>query len=269
MNLSDFVKTKANNAVRVLSFNVLAPVWVWTDGELRRSVKKQAFLRKQYRITRHIKLLKKIKPDIIFLQETTPSMLAKIRAVLPEYYVPPCFSKMCWTRGNTHAVNGNAILWKRGTFLSAKCSTVFLDRVSYAAVITGILANGKTIKLVNVHLEWNNPEKAAKQFREIFKQSVITTQDKHVVIAGDFNMGDFNVTRYPIIPDLLRHGLYDILNGIQTHPFTLQEYKSISHILVRNINVVKKGVGTAKSINHCVKKFGSDHFPIFADLRTN
>jgi len=264
---------KSNKSeLRLLSFNVLAPVWI--DNTLRKSVEhKTEHLHKTTRINKHIELLKKLKPDIVFFQEITPSMLKTIKNTLPEYHVPGCFIRTYWENPDTktkYAANGNAIIWKKGLFKgSAKCTDVILDKKSgnHAAMVTGVMQNGKLVKLLSIHLEWNDPIKASRQFRRIFKNGIVKSANKRVVIAGDFNMGDHNTKSYPIISDITHHSFDDVLNGAQTHPFTDLEYKSVSHILIKNAKVSQKGVGTAKNVKQCIQKFGSDHFPIFTDIK--
>lgn len=260
-------KLKYEN-VTIMSFNTLAPIWI--DEQLRKEVN-ATYLEKNYRIDKHIKVIKKYNPDILFLQESTPSILNKYQEQLPEYYLPPCFAQMKWAPfKEEHAVNGNAIMWKPYIFKNDyKCSVVMLDskRGNYASVVNGTFYDNKPITLVCIHLECGNYDVASKQFRNIVKKNIIDTKNNRTIIAGDFNMGDKDLSKYPIIPDIKKWNLKDPLNGFRTHPFMNEECEGISHILHRGFKKIKsKQIGNAKSIEDCLKKYGSDHYPVSIKL---
>jgi endonuclease/exonuclease/phosphatase family metal-dependent hydrolase len=267
--------------LKCMSFNVLASVWVKHETELKKTTRNSPKdLYRLNRIAKNLKVLKKENPDVIFLQEATPSMLNILKKEIPEYHL--CYAENFWkttptTTTKQQAIhpssNGNAILYKKQKFLYIKCKKVSLDSKTgnYACIANAILNNGLNIKLVCVHLAWNNPKLASSQFRRLFDKSYTNSyindeQDKYVVIAGDFNMGDFNILTYPILKDIKKHNFIDPFNGLRTHPFTTDYYKTYSHILTRNINVKNIKAGTSKSVLECIQKYGSDHYPIVIDL---
>ena len=241
---------------------------------LRKHSVDDGLLYKKHRIRKHIQVIQDMSPDIVCFQEITPSIISTLKQHLLDYDASRCFAQIEWKSSKCkknicatkHPINGNAIFVRKGTFASMACEKVYLDKWNQAALITGKLKNGELIKIVSLHLEWNDPKTASKQFRSLFDCHAIKKTDKHVIIAGDFNMGGHNAKEYPIISALAKHKFVDILNGVRTHPFTDDRYPSISHILLRNARVLEKGVGHANSIKECLELFGSDHFPIYADI---
>lgn len=259
--------TNSNN-IKVMSFNVLAQVWI--DDPLK-NITKSKYLDKFYRVKKQVETIKDVNPDILFLQEVTPSTLNKYLDQLPNYFVPPCFARMSWIPHNDyHAINGNAIMWKKDLFKTYKCQTVVLDQKhgNRISVVTATLKeNNKSIKLICCHFTWGNPDIAAEQFRNIFRHNIMTKTVDYGIIAGDFNMGNNDIKTYPIINDIKKYGFSDPINGKRTHPFMEDLHSSISHILPRGFKNIKNiKIGHSSNIEECLRIYGSDHFPVSLTL---
>jgi len=252
--------------LNIMSFNVLAPNWI--DDFLKKEVSSN-YLDEEYRIKKHIEIIHKENPDVLFLQEVTESMLNKYQSELPHYSVSSCFAEMKWIPlKEVH--DGNAIMWKKNLFLGdSKCTVVTLDEShgNYTSVVKGILFDNKPITLICIHLEWGNYNIASEQFRNIFRKNITNEINQRCIIAGDFNMGGYDISKYPIISDIKNLNFTDPLNGVRTHPFIDDLYIGVSHILSRGFQKILN-FGSDKSINieHCLKLFGSDHYPIYTTL---
>lgn len=270
-------------SLRVLSFNVLAQVWI--DSELKRLVPKK-YLNVTYRVNQQIKVIKSSNADIIFLQEVTPRVLKQYMHKLKYYKF--CFAPTDWKiycgkdKGwrtycttNKKPPTGNAILWRADLFKKVKCTVVTLDKVrsNRAIKVSGVLKSGKQITLLGVHLAWGDREVASTQFHNIFKGHI--KNQRRVIIAGDFNMG---IPNMPILGEIHRRKFTDQTQGVRTHPFYFHENEDVTltHILTRGFRVksrsrIANGKNVFKkpdrdAIFKCLKIFGSDHFPIVVDL---
>ncbi len=270
-------------SLKVLSFNVLAQVWV--DSELRRLVP-QKYLNATYRINRQIRVLKIENADIVFLQEVTPRVLKKYMQKLKGYkfcFAPTDWKMYCgrdkgwrtYCTSNKTALTGNAILWKADKFKRVKCTVVTLDNIrsNRAIKVAATLKSGKQIHLVCVHLAYGDRQAASMQFHNIFKSAI--KNQRRVIIAGDFNMG---VPNMPIVGEIHHRGFTDLSQGVRTHPFYFHENEdfTLTHILTRGFHMkTKPAIAGCKNlfkkpdrdaIFKSLKIFGSDHFPIVTNL---
>lgn len=249
---------------RILSFNVLAQNWI--DVHLRRVVD-AAFLRRDYRIAKHIEVFRNAKPEIMLLQEVTPIVLSKYQQALPDYeaYFTPLHWKPTRPRD---PVNGNAILWRRDVLHCIARTQIDLVRRkgNYGQMVSGVLKKTQqTLRLVNVHFEWGDVESASDEFHHIFAGGFVGSH-KRVVIAGDFNMGGA-IDTFPIIDDIQKYQFVDAAPQLRTHPFA-DEDQTVTHVLCRGLQIRSAaivGQGTS-SVNECLKRYGSDHFPVLANL---
>lgn len=256
--------------MKVVSFNTLAQVWI--DDDLRYHAVDRRHLSRAYRVRRQIEWLSKLDGDIVFLQEVTPIVLAAYKKALPQYDgFDQCFACMEWQPSREwHAINGNAILWRKGLFEGApKCQRVILDKARgiSATLLTPRFAHTRErVALMCVHFDWDPTEKKyqPQQFRNIFDLGYIRPTMKRVIIAGDFNMS----TRH-IDSDMTKRHLVDVTENRRTHPFPAPEDPGITHILIRGFKPVgRASIPSAASIGATLKKFGSDHFPVVATLTT-
>jgi endonuclease/exonuclease/phosphatase family metal-dependent hydrolase len=252
--------------IKVLSFNVLAQTWI--DEELRDLSIDKRHLQRSYRISRQMEYMKRSNADVILLQEITPIVLRHYQKHMPEYLVPTCFSKMLWKPSSPDTpINGNAIIWKKGLFISAQCNIIELDRRlgNYAAMITAVTAKTRQhVKFISLHLEHGNFQAASAQFRNLFTKRYVKNE-KRVVIGGDFNMGhpDWDIAEF-----FKQRGFQDCVPiNHPTHPFRNDPYgQTIDHILFRGLRRKRFKIVPCKSVGECIKLYGSDHYPISTRL---
>jgi endonuclease/exonuclease/phosphatase family metal-dependent hydrolase len=253
--------------ITVLSFNVLAQTWI--DDELRRSVLDKRHLQRSYRVSRQIECMRRSNADVILLQEVTPIVLEHYKKRLPEYHVPTCFSQMHWQPATPDTpINGNAVLWRKGLFRSAQCQIVQLDKKlgNYAASLSAVTAvTGQHVKFISVHLEHGNFRAASAQFRNLFVQKHVNNE-KRVIIGGDFNMGhpDWLIADY-----FKKRGFKDCVDPTTpTHPFVNDPYgQTIDHMLIRGFKCKDSKIAKCNSVGQCIKKYGSDHYPILVSMK--
>lgn len=257
----------------VLSFNILAQTWI--DNTIKKHAQSKTHLTKEYRIRKQIQILKDVNADIVFLQEVTPSVLNKFLTALPIYATSHCFASIYWQPArNSDPINGNVIIWKRGLFVNPKCKVVELDskRGIYAATLhTTLVGTHTPILLVNVHFDYSlDTYLQTRQFRNLFKKGKkrYITNQKHVIIAGDFNMGGNDISAFPILPDIKKHGFVDFSLGMRTHPFPAPDAANVTHILARGFKQISKTkVMKSPSIGDTLRNVGSDHFPVHVKVQ--
>lgn len=260
------------STLKVVSFNVLAQNWI--DDELKSHALDRRHLQRGYRVARQIESLQVCGADIILLQEVTPIVLRKFKEKLVDYHVPSCFCRMHWQPASPRdPVNGNAVIWRKGLFAGkAKCDIVELDRKAgnYAAMVTGTLANtGQHLRVISLHLEYGDKERASKQFGRLFNgKNAVIRNHKRVIVGGDFNMGGLSEEEFPVLSDIERHGFNDACSNLRTHPFPIDnDDKTLTHILARGMMLVTPGKtikGGCSTIGDCLKRYGSDHYPVEA-----
>lgn len=260
--------------MKVISFNILAQPWI--DNELKREAIHRNDLKRECRICRQVEFLHYSNADLILLQEATPLVISAFKKRLPQYEILSCFSEMCWQPMTPNTPkNGNAILWKRDRIQNPKCQIIELHKISgnNAAMVTGTDSKtGYPIKIISLHLEYGNIKLATEQFNGLFRKNHITAYDGHVIIGGDFNMGE---PKYPLRGIIHDNGFKECLSQsleVKTHPFfNGPDSGSVSHILVRGFSCKKSGVAVQEKllksktpIGDCLRIYGSDHYPIFA-----
>lgn len=254
--------------LKVVSWNVLAQPWI--DHEIRSHAQDKRHVRRPYRIARQVELLARIDADVLLLQEVTPIALTQFKSALTQYESPSCFSRMYWQPKTARTpVNGNAVLWRRDLFANASCGLLELDhrRGNYASLLEAThLPTGHSVKFVSLHLEYGDRAAGALQFKRLFNQQFITSADRHVVVAGDFNMGPPN---WLVERDVKVHKFSDCVRktGLMTHPFREgPDDNIIDHVLIRGFKCRKTVVPQCSSIGESLRLLGSDHYPVVAWL---
>lgn len=244
-----------------MSFNVLAPKWL--DSLLKRSASKET-ISAEYRYARTIELIKRRRPDIIFLQEASNALLAQ----LPKTYTVAC--TQCTVR-NQHPCTAIAI---RNTlplediecipmnFVNNYKFTVMTARLRQTASAS---RTARPIKLLlaSIHLEYDDIKTERQQLRKFLDKMAPLVRQKGmiVVLAGDFNC------ETACIADITKP-YTDVVNGRRTHPNADEPQQSISKFLLKgDIDVVSSGTGRAKDLRETLKRYGSDHFPVYATVR--
>lgn len=264
--------SEGSQVIRVCSFNILADVWAVDSakGTVKERIKKQ------------IAYILETNPDVLLLQETTPGVLAQYERLLADYKVYDCFAAMKWQPAKPNTpLNGNGVLCKRDLFLhgSSKCFVVEIDKKhgNYGSLVTGTTTRGLKLKILNVHLEYSSVKIAKKQFDSLFgPKRPIKDADAMVIIGGDFNMG-LKEFRDQMIkkgfesctPNVkLGTNTYVPVNGGKLQEGSVpDDYREIiDQIITKGGKCLPKEDEGCQDMSMCLSKYGSDHYPIFADI---
>jgi endonuclease/exonuclease/phosphatase family metal-dependent hydrolase len=252
------------SSLSILSFNVLAQAWI--DAELRKNALGKRHLTKSYRFAKQVQVLENFDADVVLLQEVTPEALEYFESELPQYRNRVCYASVIWRPYRADAPeSGNAVLWKERVFSQAECANIDLNAYgNRAAMVTGTLEDGACVRIVGVHLEYGDIQRAAEQFQSLFTQRLVQNR-AHVIIGGDFNMGE---PEFPIREKFERHGFMNCVpDNSSTHPFVDgPDAKGIDHILVRGFRKKRLVIGASNSIGDCLRRYGSDHYPVYVVL---
>lgn len=264
------------NQFTILSFNVLAQAWI--DKVLRRSVDNKSYLKRDYRIKKNIEVIKTINPDFVLLQEVTPYVLKKYKSIMSDY--DSCFVEMFWQPYREHhAVNGNAVMWKKQLIDSFECVEYVIDKkrgINGIAVIGKLKQSNTHIIVSSIHLEYGNVLLASKQLNTALNfinklhnnVSIKDSRECITIVGGDFNMN----TNRLFVKDVLKDQKFIEISSSEyrTHPFEdTGEDSAISHILLRS-SIAKKHSccnPIRLSISDTLKNFGSDHYPLTASIK--
>ena len=275
------------STLRVVAFNVLAPVWsspVWYPDEID-----AALLDTEYRRARITTLLSRISADtdVVCLQEVQDSEFPHFMKALGGQFQgsmaindPELWSD--YLVGAPWAPNGTAIAIRRSVLESAP---KFRDLPTYGgnhvSVVTGThAASGRQLRAYSVHLDSERTSNRARELRAVFADA--SPESGAVdVICGDVNEDTIIGSASGLFD---RAGFVDVLastgNREATHPWSTTYYNStrwlvIDHILTRGATPVAGEVldmgGSAiadevKRIEESFRQTGSDHYPIVGTI---
>jgi endonuclease/exonuclease/phosphatase family metal-dependent hydrolase len=229
-----------------MSFNVLAPVWL--DSEI---IKQSTPVNRSanQRMTKASEVIKRRRPDILFLQEVTTVLLSKLNKLYDVY---------CLKHTQAGDNPFTAILVKKDfPITDIKC----LKSRSKSSVMKAKI-NNKPVVLASIHLAYNNNPLARKQLKDFLDDLKPMRKDTTYILAGDFNM-DNDKFHDQITAPL---GYEPIILASKTHPNESETEMSISKFFLKGggSKVHSSSVGYAKDLRETIKRYGSDHFPIYA-----
>lgn len=259
--------------MKILSLNVLGPNFSdpryyppqthrYLDGELRWS-RLRSFLLQQ-----------RGEYDVIVLQEVTDATFERITALLTQFwgfFVPHGYDHWADDSVSGWVPNGNAIFVRN--MRNIQYYDVDLTHGNHAALIIGRYG-GKTLCLVNVHLDSDDVVAREREFTTLLAVCETFTADMHLCV-GDFNTGLNQAPYYQWFTPL---GYRADTNTIPT--FTIIERPMdripIDHVLyrgttLREFTVLNSAIWYPGSTNvtrflQNVRYCGSDHLPVVVTI---
>jgi len=264
------------SSISVLSWNILAPMWVHpshfpeTDMKIfESSVRRKLIYSGLHKLARQA--------DIICLQEVQGSELQQ-----PDGFVqlesdfdiadlsnnePTCWAN--WLIDQPMQDNGTLVLLRKGKFKDVNVSRVVISEDGNAATVVTCKLNGKNVIIVNSHMDTDTQDRRSRQAAKILSifdefcgrhrrssNGNLNSQDTNIdgiphnipmdtnsiqIWAGDFNMESNN----SIIKDLISHGWRDLMKEQKLdHPTVCsskENARRIDYLFCKGENIVTGG----------------------------
>jgi endonuclease/exonuclease/phosphatase family metal-dependent hydrolase len=280
---------KDAETLRVVSFNVLAPIWaapVWYPPDMDPALLERKFRRA--RITAFLGAARR-NADVICLQEVQddefPYLMKALGAEFqgwmasnaPNYWSNWLVPELPWRP------NGSAVAVRKSAIAGAYFSDLALSGDgNHAAAVEGMhAASGRYVRMVSVHLDSDFNNNRIFELRSLMEQ-MPARQGYIDLICGDINEDTVTGSAAGIFAE---HDFVDVLASVGnregTHPWSTTYYRSarwavIDHILVRGAQPASGDVfdfglwSIADELTRIEENFrqcGSDHFPIGGAVR--
>jgi endonuclease/exonuclease/phosphatase family metal-dependent hydrolase len=282
------------SCLSLMSFNVLAPCWAHPSRYPSESAE---LLERTQRQKRVLKILEEALStvDVIALQETTPKELDLYQRTLHSHFhtFHVFHDKNYWSNWKKDGVsweqNGVALFVKKERFPEVKFKEFSLSASgNHAAYFEALDPKSKqVIRGVSVHLDSDHLQTRTNELNDLMIQ---LKEKPHCVdvILGDLNDG---TRRGPLQETIEKNSYQDVLAFLkqetwtsvyfQDHAHAIKNSKDfgiIDHLLVRNGTPLKGQVQDfnlwslypdhqAKRIYENLKLCGSDHFPIYGEIK--
>ncbi len=266
----------------VVTWNVLAAPWAAPEHYPHDM--DPALLDRTTRARLVAAVLSGLDADVVCLQETTPSDLARTCTDLGNKYdraASPNGAAL-WSSWSTEAVpwepNGTAVLWRRSAFTDVVIGEVALSADGNVAATLSArhVGSGASVRIMSVHLDADTPELRRVQL-PVALGAFETAVGAIDIVAGDFNEDTVDTDLGAVAADCgFLDGLSEVGNLDPTHPYARpsDDYAPIArldHVLLRGAiahlgRVVDSGVWhivvPADRLGEHLHRTGSDHFPV-------
>ena len=250
-----------NNYIKVMTWNVLTDIWV---DMVNYKHEKERNLLFHNRVDEITKMIKRLNPDIIGIQELSKSNYHLLKRYLKKMnndYIGLKLSthkSTYWSDQVNHPIvpfelNGNTIFYKKSKFTHLVNKSFRLSEegnVMSHAILKYRVTND-VIYIFNVHLDTTKMHRN-KELRKLHEILIkLKSYDKSIV------MGDFNseTEEHDLIVNSYKIGLTKRkTSGL------FKKNEHVDHIYYKNMKKRKSKLVTCKNIKEC----GSDHFPVVA-----
>lgn len=250
--------------LKIISFNILAEQFIdYKDTSVDYPDVPIEALHEKNRLPKIFAFLKEINPDVMLLQEVNHKTQKMLYVNLSRSHIifPLALhhTAEALEKGNAY---GNTIIVRKGLFKQLKHRIYRVPILGTAfAVLYGEFKH-KPFVFVNVHLDAD--EKFEKKRRieiETLMSLLRHMMDTHVILVS----GDFNTSNEKT------HAKFRHLRPVVENPrgTYLADDPMIDWIYVKNAEVLEGRImKPARVANQTVlKKYGSDHWPIFAEIK--
>lgn len=253
--------------LKILSFNILAEQFIdySNPSEYYPKVPVET-LKEENRLPKIFSFLQKNDPDIMLLQEVNSKTLKMLRVNLKSSHLLMPLAKHLTAEalepGNMY---GNLIAVRRGLFRKLSYRTVNVPKLgtAFAILTCELISSRQKMLIINVHLDADEEteDKRIIEVSELMGMIKYMLKDHVVIITGDFNTNSpkthkkFKSLNPVIDPD----------NPVGTY---LNDSPMIDWIYIKNAKIVSgKVMKPAVAANATpLKKFGSDHYPVVAEI---
>ena len=257
--------------MRVLSFNVLSDEYIEFDNAtfLNRWYPNIApeSLRLKNRIVTLIETIKYMDADVVCLQEAVIKLRLVFVKFFPDYYISPLARHQFGEKKS-----GNLIMLRKSAFDASSVVEQMSDLgkgyyqiTVLAKPIKGGKILSKPIAITSVHFS----DTAAKYKQAVNMAELLSVYKGKVIIAGDFNTNHEKLHR-----NFTSGGFKSGIHANTKHRGTyLCEKPMIDYIYVKGFKKIISNVyneptkcTAATCYISTIKKYGTDHYPIYATI---
>ncbi|MBF0314939.1 MAG: endonuclease/exonuclease/phosphatase family protein [Oligoflexia bacterium] len=284
----DDLTSTHNSTLRVMSFNILGDIWL-DPNDYRPSMR--PFLTQDVRNKAIDSVITKTNPDALCLQEVTATSYQHLKNQWSkqEYHVLPFaphtnnYWKQYLAPGKEYMDHGNAIMLRKSRFaiLATHTHQLSSDGNTALLVLAQDQRNKQKILIVASHLdaEAGSDVRISQSKELVHAINHYKDGDNTVVIMGS-DMNDGNPSDWPIHSNLWKSDMTNAWEVCKvehrTHPFDNSgEPMVIDHIYASNntkiiescvVDEIPQEFTGEKRFEDALKRYGSDHFPIMADI---
>jgi endonuclease/exonuclease/phosphatase family metal-dependent hydrolase len=228
----------------ILSWNILASEYI--EKQYYKNINNTILFNNRSNKIYDILLL--VNADVILLQEVMPEEYRKILKIFSDYHISP-LNSLTWY--GIKGESGNVSLFKKSMFKRVKHN--LLDFGIYSKCIY----KNKLIHIINLHLD---DESKRKRYEQINSLHPIILKEKICIIGGDFNHSYKKNSR-----------LYKI-DKFMVHNFCISymdnKRMNVDNILTKGfIDNIDNCENYHGSLKNEIKYYGSDHLPIFTNVK--
>jgi endonuclease/exonuclease/phosphatase family metal-dependent hydrolase len=249
--------------LKILSFNILAEQFIdYTDLSVDYPGISPEILNETNRLPKMFAFLKSLKADIMLLQEVNFRVLKLIKSELSSKYFiyPLAIHRSEYEPTLKGEAYGNLILIRNGIASIGAQKVYRAKKTGNAFAFLEVNISGNKVLIVNIHLDADVKESKRREEVAVLLNLLTPYLDEFsIIISGDFNTSNPTThkkfTKFkPAIQE--QKGTY------------LNDDPMIDWIYVKNvIRMGGKVLRPAKtSAATPLKKYGSDHYPIVADI---
>lgn len=247
--------------LKVLSFNILAEQFIdYSDLSVDYPGIPVDVLKEKNRLPKMFAYLKSVNADLMLLQEVNPKVLAMIEAKFSdEYFIYP----LATHRGDEPVARkdlyGNLTLFRKSVGQKGVQTVYRVPKLGTAFALADTVVCGNKTLFVNIHLDSDKEE--TKRRLEI--KHLIKLLDKYpehsIIMSGDFNTS--NATTHKSFAKFKPAVKEPVGSYLNDDPM-------IDWIYVKNVILVSGKVLKPARANSAtpLKKFGSDHYPVVANI---
>lgn len=244
--------------MKILSWNILADEWVdkndYNNSNSKFSNKYDnlllSLLNRKKRIQIILKHLLKYDCDIIMLQEVMKMEYDMIKELYKNKYK---FSDLKSIKWSGFGKSGNIIIVRNNICNDLK----FFYRKNY--IYAKCLYKHRKFIMINLHLDDINEYVRINQIKNILENINHNT----CIICGDFNE---NYNKNKEIYSLLHKNNFHISNK-KINTYLINKPEVIDNVIYRGFEIINMKI--EKNIKDPItqlKKYGSDHYPVFVEL---
>ncbi len=249
--------------LKILSFNILAEQFIdYDDLSIDYPGISPAILNETNRLPKMFAFLKSTNADIILLQEVNFRVLKLIKAEMSKTYLiyPLAIHRSEFEPTGKGEAYGNLTLIRHGITSVGKQIVHRVRTTGTAFSFVEVNISGNKTLIVNIHLDADPGEtKRRAEITVLMKLLESYILEHSIIISGDFNTSNAATHKK----------FAKFKPAIREHKGTyLNDEPMIDWIYV--INVILYGGKVLKPIRATpstpLKKYGSDHYPILADI---